>query len=222
MTITELFDLTRTLAAKLFEGKQYPWEVLGELEAFILQLGPTLPQSLFDQPEEHLWIARDAKVSPRASISGPTIIDRGADIRPNAYIRGSVIVGRGAVVGNATELKNCLLFDQVQVPHYNYVGDSVLGYKAHFGAGVITSNVKGDKSLVVIKAREGPMATGRKKVGALVGDRGEIGCNAVLNPGTIIGRDTQVYPLCSVRGVVPADHIYKGEGNCVPRVKKDG
>lgn len=222
ITIADLLDLERTLAAELFQGKTYPWEVLEPLAGYILQLGPTLPANLFEQADEAVWIARDARVAPGVSITGPTIIDLEAEIRPNAYIRGSVIVGKGAVVGNATELKNCLLFDGVQAPHYNYVGDSVLGYKAHLGAGVITSNVKGDKSLVVVKTRDALYPTGRKKVGALVGDFAEVGCSTVLNPGTILGRGAQVYPLCSVRGVVPADCIYKGEGHCVPREKKDG
>ena len=222
ITVQALFDLQHTLAADLFEGVMYPWEVLAPLEAYIRVLGPTLPQEQFEQVSDEVWVARDAKVSAHASITGPTIIDAGAEIRPNAYIRGSVIVGKGAVVGNATELKNCLLFDGVQVPHYNYVGDSVLGHKAHFGAGVITSNVKGDRTLVVVKTKDELYPTHRKKVGALVGDAAEVGCNTVLNPGTILGRGAQVYPLCSVRGFVPADCIYKGEGNVVPRSKKDG
>ena len=213
----DLFDLSHTLAAPLFEGKTWPWEVLDGLQDFILQLGPTLPKDRFRHVAPDIWIANDATVAPTASLHGPLIIDEGAEVRHCAFLRGSAIVGKGAVVGNSTELKNSLLFDQVQVPHYNYVGDSVLGYKAHFGAGVITSNVKGDKTLVVIKEGDNRHATGRKKVGALVGDFGEIGCNAVLNPGTIIGRDTQVYPLCSVRGCVPANSIYKGEGNITQR-----
>ncbi len=219
---TDLFDLSHTLAAGLFDGAEYPWQVLAPLEAFIRALGPTLPEEQFELIGEEIWAARDARIAPGVSITGPCIIDQGAEVRPNAYIRGSVIVGKGAVVGNATELKNCLLFDGVQVPHYNYVGDSVLGYKAHFGAGVITSNVKGDKSLVVIKTPDGPMDTNRKKVGAMAGDHCEVGCNTVLNPGTILGRGAQVYPLCSVRGVVPEGCIYKGAGNCVPRQQKDG
>ena len=213
----DLFDLSHTLAAPLLEGKTWPWEVLDGLQEFILQLGPTLPKDRFRHVAPDIWIAKDATVAPTASFHGPLIIDEGAEVRHCAFLRGSAIVGKGAVVGNSTELKNSLLFDQVQVPHYNYVGDSVLGYKAHFGAGVITSNVKGDKTLVVIKEGDNRHATGRKKVGALVGDFGEIGCNAVLNPGTIIGRDTQVYPLCSVRGCVPANSIYKGEGNITQR-----
>jgi NDP-sugar pyrophosphorylase family protein len=213
----DLFDLSRTLAAPLFEGKTWPWEVLNDLQDFILKLGPTLPADKFRHIAPDIWIANDAVVAPTASLHGPLIIDEGAEVRHCAFLRGSILVGKGAVVGNSTELKNTLLFDQVQVPHYNYVGDSVLGYKAHFGAGVITSNVKGDKSLVVIKEGNNRHQTCRKKVGALVGDLGEIGCNTVLNPGTIIGRNTQVYPLCSVRGCVPANSIYKGEGKIVSK-----
>lgn len=218
--IHSLLDLTHTIASGLFEGKTYPWEALGELGGFILKLGSGLPEEEFDHPAADIWIARDASVAPSASLTGPLIIDRGAQVRHCAFIRGSVIVGRGSVVGNSTELKNALLFDAVQVPHYNYIGDSILGYHAHFGAGSITSNVKGDKSLVIVKTADASYATGRKKVGAIVGDHGEIGCNAVLNPGTVIGRGATVYPLCSVRGLVPAGHIYKGEGRCVPREER--
>lgn len=218
--VTSLLDLSHTLAAELFEGKRYPWEVLAELSQFILSLGERLPADRFDHPESDIWIAKDAVVAPTASIKGPLIVDSGAQVRHCAFIRGAVIVGKGCVVGNSTEVKNALLFDEVQVPHYNYVGDSILGYHAHFGAGSVTSNVKGDKSLVVVKAEGRSYPTGRKKVGAIVGDHGEIGCNAVLNPGTIIGRGAQVYPLCSVRGMVPAGHIYKGEGRCVPREER--
>jgi len=218
--IKDLFDLDKTIARELFIGKTYPWEVLAPLSDFILALGPTLPKESFTHIGEDIWVAKDAVVAPSASLKGPLIIDAGAEIRQCAFIRGSVIVGKGTVVGNSTELKNTLLFDQVQVPHYNYVGDSVLGFHAHFGAGSITSNVKGDKSLVVIKLKDEQIPTNRKKVGALVGDYGEIGCNAVLNPGTIIGRRAQVYPLCSVRGFVPHGSIYKGEGRCVPREER--
>ena len=219
--IRELFDLTRTIAAELFEGKTYPWEVLAPLNDFILKMGPTLPEAEFERRGEDVWVARDAVIAPTAHLAGPLIIDRGAEVRHCAFIRGSAIVGKGAVVGNSTELKNSLLFDQVQVPHFNYVGDSVLGFHAHFGAGVITSNVKGDKSLVVVKAGGQLYETRRKKVGALVGDEAEIGCNAVLNPGTIIGRAAQVYPLCSVRGFVPPGCIYKATGQSVPRLHKE-
>lgn len=217
ISILDLYDLDKTLAAKLFASKQYPWEVLEEISSFIRELGPTLDPELFEQRGQDIWIAKDAVVADSASLSGPLIIDRGAEVRHCAFIRGSVIVGKGAVVGNSTELKNVVLFDGVQVPHYNYVGDSVLGYKAHFGAGVITSNVKGDKSLVVVKALGELYPTNRKKVGALAGDFAEVGCNTVLNPGTIIGRRGRIYPLCSVRGYVPENHLLKNDGSCAPQ-----
>ncbi|NLC32250.1 MAG: UDP-N-acetylglucosamine pyrophosphorylase [Clostridiales bacterium] len=212
--INQLYSLDKTIAALLFYAKTYPWEVLGELSNYIVSLGPQLDPSLFEQRGEDIWVARDAVIAPTAYLSGPLIIDMGAEVRHCAFIRGSVIVGKGAVVGNSTELKNSLLFDLVQVPHYNYVGDSVLGYKAHFGAGVITSNVKGDKSLVVVKAEGQLFPTGRKKVGAMAGDYAEVGCNSVLNPGTIIGRHGRIYPLCSVRGFVPENHLLKSDGTC--------
>lgn len=215
--IKHLFDLDKSLAKALFEGKTYPWEVLAEISDFILKLGPTLDPALFEKRGEDIWVAKDARVAPSASLTGPLIIDSGAEVRHCAFIRGSAIVGKGAVVGNSTELKNVVLFDGVQVPHYNYVGDSVLGYKAHFGAGVITSNVKGDKSLVVVKAEGELYPTGRKKVGALAGDFAEVGCNTVLNPGTVLGRHARVYPLCSVRGFVPENHLLKGDGSCGPQ-----
>lgn len=221
IAVSELFDLQKTIAAPLFDGLLHPWEALNFIEGFILKLGPSLPVEDFLQRDGDIWIARDAVVAPSASLKGPLIIDRGAEVRHCAFIRGSVIVGKGAVVGNSTELKNALLFDKVQVPHYNYVGDSILGYAAHFGAGVITSNVKGDKSLVVIRHQGQRYETGRKKVGAFVGDHAELGCNTVLNPGTVIGRRAQVYPLCSLRGCLPEDMIYKGEGQIVPRLEKD-
>ena len=213
--IAELFDLTKTIASGLFEGKTYPWEVLSEIKAYILKLGETLPTDEYDHPEEGVWIAKDAKVFPSAYIGSPCIIDHGAEVRHCAFIRESAIVGKNAVVGNSVELKNVVLFDSVQVPHYNYVGDSVLGYKAHMGAGSITSNVKSDKSLVVIKQPGAPLETGRKKVGAMVGDCAEIGCNSVLNPGTVVGRNAQIYPVSCVRGVVPANSIYKNKDSIV-------
>ena len=207
--IADLFDLEHTIAAPLFEGKVYPWEVLDGIKDFILKLGPTLDPELYDNPAEGVWVAKDAKVFPSAYLGSPCIIDCGAEVRHCAFIRGSAIVGKNAVVGNSVELKNVVLFDNVQTPHYNYVGDSVLGFKAHMGAGSITSNVKSDKTLVVIKARDEQIATGRKKVGAMLGDCVEVGCNSVLNPGTVIGRHSNVYPTSSVRGVVPANSIYK-------------
>lgn len=207
--INELFDLDKTIAKELFDGKTYPWEVLDDIKPFILKLGESLSPDEYDHPSEGVWIAKDAKVFPSAYIGSPCIIDHEAELRHCAFIRGSAIVGRGAVVGNSVELKNVVLFDKVQVPHYNYVGDSVLGYKAHMGAGSITSNVKSDKSLVVIKDPDGFIETGRKKVGAMLGDNVEVGCNSVLNPGTIIGRGSNVYPTSCVRGVIPANSIYK-------------
>lgn len=215
--ITELLDTEKTIAAMLFEGKTYPWEVLEDIKEFILELGKSLPEEEFDHPQEDVWIAKDATVFPSAYIKGPCIIDSGAEVRHCAFIRGSAIIGKGAVVGNSTELKNVVLFDGVQVPHYNYVGDSILGYKAHMGAGSITSNVKGDKKLVVIKNGDKLIPTGRKKVGAILGDFAEIGCGSVLNPGTIVGRETQIYPLCSVRGVVPEKSMYKAADNIVKK-----
>ena len=215
--IKELFDLDKTIAAKLFEGKTYPWEVLDGIKDFILALGATLPEDEYDHPSEGVWIAKDATVFPSAYIGSPCIIDHDAEVRQCALIRGSAIVGKGAVVGNSTELKNVVLFDKVQVPHYNYVGDSVLGYKAHMGAGSITSNVKSDKTLVVIKEPGKPIPTGRKKVGAMLGDNVEVGCNSVLNPGTVIGRESNVYPTSCVRGVIPPRHIYKDKDNIVAK-----
>ncbi len=216
-TIEELFDLDKTIAAELFRDKTYPWEALAGISDFILRLGETLSPEEFDHPAEGVWIAKDAKVFPSAYIGAPCIVDREAEVRHCAFIRGSAIVGKGAVVGNSTELKNVVLFDKVQVPHYNYVGDSILGYRAHMGAGSITSNVKSDKTLVVVKSAEEAVETGRKKVGAMLGDRVEVGCNSVLNPGTVIGRDSQVYPVSCVRGVIPANSIYKDKDHIVAK-----
>ena len=219
ITISDLLDLSKTIAAELFEGKTYPWEVLDDIKAFILKLGPTLPADEFDNPSEGVWIAKDAKVFPSAYLGSPCIIDHGAEVRHCAFIRGSAIVGKNAVVGNSCELKNVVLFDNVQTPHYNYVGDSVLGYKAHMGAGSITSNVKSDKTLVVVHQPDDPIETGRKKFGAILGDNVEVGCNSVLNPGTIVGRRSSIYPTSCVRGVVPEDCIYKDKDNVVIRKK---
>jgi NDP-sugar pyrophosphorylase family protein len=215
--IKELLDLTHTRAAELFEGKRYPWEALSDIKDFILKLGPTLPADEFDNPSEGVWIAKDAKVFPSAYIGAPAIIDHGAEVRHCAFIRGSALVGKNCVVGNSVELKNVILFDNVQTPHYNYVGDSILGYKSHMGAGSITSNVKSDKTLVCVKTGEGIIETGRKKFGAILGDCVEVGCNSVLNPGSVIGRNTNIYPLSRVRGEVPANSIYKDEGDIVPK-----
>lgn len=216
--IQEMFDLKETIAAEIFEGKTYPWEILPLIKDFILKLGETLPETEYEKAGENIWIARDAKVAPTASITGPCIIGKGAEVRQCAFIRGNAIVGEGAVVGNSTELKNVILFNKVQVPHYNYVGDSVLGYKAHMGAGSITSNVKADKKLVVVKSNDEQIETGLKKFGAMLGDGAEIGCNSVLNPGTVIGRNSNVYPLSSVRGVVPANCIFKAPGVIVEKM----
>lgn len=216
-TINDLLDLSKTIAAPLFEGKTYPWEVLDDIKSFILELGNTLPEDEYEKRGEDVWVAKDAKVFPSAYIGGPCIIDHGAELRHCAFIRGSAIVGKNAVVGNSVELKNVVLFDNVQTPHYNYVGDSILGYKSHMGAGSITSNVKSDKTLVVIKDKDKQIETGRKKVGAILGDFVEIGCNSVLNPGTVLGRRASVYPTSCVRGVIPEDGIYKDKDNIVLR-----
>ena len=215
--ISELLDLSHTIAAPLFEGKDYPWEVLGGIKEFILTPGPALSPEEFDSPEEGVWIAKDAKVFPSAYIGAPCIIDHGAEVRHCAFIRGSAIVGKNCVVGNSVELKNVVLFDNVQTPHYNYVGDSILGYRAHMGAGSITSNVKSDKTLVVVRCGAERFATGLKKFGAILGDNVEIGCNSVLNPGSVVGRRSSVYPTSSVRGVVPEDSIFKAPGDIVKR-----
>ena len=216
-TIKDLYDLSHTIAAPLFEGKTYPWELLPHIKDFILALGPTLPADEYDNPAEGIWIAKDAKVFPSAYIGSPCIIDHGAQIRHCAFIRESAIVGKSTVVGNSVELKNVILFDNVETPHYNYVGDSVLGWHAHMGAGSVTSNVKADRLNVVIRSGEERIETGRKKVGAMLGDYAEIGCNSVLNPGTVVGAHANVYPTSSVRGVVPANCIFKAPGNIVEK-----
>jgi NDP-sugar pyrophosphorylase family protein len=217
MTIQDLFDLEHTQAAPMLAQLQYPWEALPKISAFIKELGPTLPGEEYDHPAEFVWIAKSAKVAPTASITGPCIIGPDTEVRHCAFIRGNALVGAGAVVGNSTELKNVILFDKVQVPHYNYVGDSILGYKAHMGAGSITSNVKSDKTLVVVRDGNERMETGLKKFGAMLGDCVEIGCGSVLNPGSVIGRNSSVYPLSSVRGTVPAGSIYKQQGEVARR-----
>ena len=213
--ISELFDSEKTIAKDIFDGATFPWEVLAKIKDYILKLGETLSLDEYEHPKEDVWISKTARVFPSAYIGGPCIIDHEAEVRHCAFIRGSAIVGKKCVVGNSVELKNVVLFDNVQVPHYNYVGDSILGYKSHMGAGSITSNVKSDKTLVVIKDGADAIETGIKKVGAFLGDYVEIGCNSVLCPGTIIGRNTNVYPLSRVRGVVPANRIYKNEDDIV-------
>ncbi|MCQ2494526.1 MAG: UDP-N-acetylglucosamine pyrophosphorylase [Lachnospiraceae bacterium] len=219
ITINELYDLNETIAAELFEGKTYPWELLPEIKNFILKLGETLDESKFEKRGDDIWVAKSAKVAPTACLNGPLIIDEDAEVRHCAFIRGSAIVGKGAVVGNSTELKNVILFNKVQVPHYNYVGDSILGYKSHMGAGSITSNVKSDKKLVVVKG-ENLYETGLKKFGAMLGDNVEVGCGSILNPGSVIGRNVNIYPLSSVRGVVPANSIYKKASEVVTKVEE--
>lgn len=215
--ITDLYDLMHTKAAVYLKGFTYPWEALDGIKALILEIGPSLSETEYDHPKEDVWIAKDAVIFPGANIYGPAVIGHKTEVRPGAFIRGSALVGDNCVIGNSTELKNVIIFDNVQVPHYNYVGDSILGYKAHMGAGSITSNVKSDKTLVVVKDGDERFETGRKKIGAMLGDGVEVGCNSVLNPGTIIGRDTNIYPLSSVRGVIPEKHIYKGAGNIVSK-----
>ncbi|BCN32116.1 LbetaH domain-containing protein [Anaeromicropila herbilytica] len=207
--VSNLYNLEQTIAAKIFEGVTYPWEVLSKIGDFIIELGKTLPEDEYIKQGEDVWIAKSAKVAPTACINGPAIIGKDAEIRHCAFIRGKAIVGEGAVVGNSTELKNVILFNKVQVPHYNYVGDSVLGYKAHMGAGSITSNIKSDRSLVTIKGDAEKIDTGLVKMGAMLGDNVEVGCNSVLNPGTVIGKNSNVYPLSMVRGFVPENCIFK-------------
>ena len=218
LKITSLYDLTHTIANTYLSSFTYPWEALAGISDFILSLGESLPED-YMKVSEGVWIHKTAKIMPSVYIAGPCIIGANTEVRHCAFIRGSALIGEGCVVGNSTELKNVILFDGVQVPHYNYVGDSILGYKAHMGAGSLTSNVRGDKKLVVIHGEEN-IPTNRKKVGAMIGDFGEIGCNSVLNPGVIIGRNAQVYPTSCVRGVVPENGIYKNNGSIA--MKQEG
>lgn len=215
--ISNMYTLSETIAAGLFEGAEYPWEVLPKIHDFILELGKSLPADKFEKRGEDIWIAKSATVAPTACLNGPLIVDEEAEIRHCAFVRGNAIVGRGAVVGNSTELKNVVLFNKVQVPHYNYVGDSVLGFKSHMGAGSITSNVKSDKTLVVVKSAGEKIETGLKKMGAMLADHVEVGCNSVLNPGTVIGRNSNIYPTSCVRGCIPANSIYKNEKEIVEK-----
>ena len=220
LKISELYsDLDQTMAKELLESRTYPWEVLPLISEFIVKLGSTLSEEEYEKRGENVWIAKYAKVAPTAFINGPTIIGKDAEVRHCAFIRGNALVGEGAVVGNSTELKNVILFNKVQVPHYNYVGDSILGYKSHMGAGSITSNVKSDKKLVVVKGASGNIETGLKKFGAMLGDEVEVGCGSVLNPGTVIGSYSNIYPLSSVRGVVPAKSIYKNKNEVVEKTE---
>ena len=218
-TVHDLYDLTHTQAAPLLEEVEYPWQALAGISGFILSLGSTLSAEEYDHPAEDIWIAKSAKVAPTASITGPCIIGPETEVRHCAFIRGKALIGAGCVVGNSTELKNVILFDQAKVPHYNDVGDSILGFQAHMGAGSITSNVKSDKTLVVIRDGEERFPTSLKKVGAMLGDRAEIGCNTVMNPGTVIGRDSSVYPTSCVRGTVPANSIFKDQAHIVPKAQ---
>ena len=220
LTVKENYSLDQTIAKDIFNGVTYPWEVLPKISNFILELGATLSEDEYEKRGENVWVAKSAKVAPTAFINGPAIIGKDAEVRHCAFIRGNAIVGEGAVVGNSTELENVILFNKVQVPHYNYVGDSVLGYKSHMGAGSITSNVKSDKKLVVVKAGEEKIETGMKKFGAMLGDEVEVGCGSVLNPGTVVGNHSNIYPLSSVRGFVPANSIYKKQGEVVTKEER--
>ena len=214
-----LYDLNETIAAELLKSVTYPWEALKGIGDFIRRIGPSLDPAVYEKRGEEIWVAKSARVAPTACLNGPLIVDEEAEIRHCAFIRGSAIVGKGAVVGNSTELKNAVLFNGVQVPHYNYVGDSVLGYKSHMGAGSITSNVKSDKKLVVVKTPECNIETGIKKFGAMLGDEVEVGCGTVLNPGSVVGSHTNIYPLSSVRGYVPSGSIYKRQGEVVEKLE---
>ena len=215
--IKNLYKLDETIAKELLEKHEYPWEVLPEISEFIIQLGNKLDETKYKKLGEDIWVAKNAKVAPTAYIHGPAIIGENAEIRHCAFIRGKAIVGEGAVVGNSTELKNVILFNKVQVPHYNYVGDSILGYKSHMGAGSITSNVKSDKKLVIVKNGKEKIETGLKKFGAMIGDEVEVGCGSILNPGTVVGKNTNIYPLSSVRGVIPEKSIYKNQNEIVEK-----
>lgn len=221
--IVNLYDLTQSIAGEYLAQFTYPWEALGGISDFIREIGPKLDPEVYEKRGEDIWVAKSATIAPTASLNGPLIIDEDVEVRQCAFIRGSAIVGKGSVVGNSTELKNVIIFNSVQVPHYNYVGDSILGYKSHMGAGSITSNVKSDKTLVVVKDKFDSgeeIETGRKKFGAMLGDHVEVGCNSVLNPGTVIGRDCNVYPLSSVRGVIPEEHIFKDAQHVVKKEAK--
>ena len=216
--IKNLYNLNETIAKELLEKLVYPWEALPKISEFIILLGKKLDSNIYELKDENIWIAKSAKVMPSAYIKGPAIIGENAEIRHCAFIRGNAIIGNDAVVGNSTELKNVILFNKVQVPHYNYVGDSILGYKAHMGAGAITSNVKSDKKLVIVKNSIEKIETGLKKFGAMIGDNVEVGCGSVLNPGSVIGKNTNIYPLSSVRGVVPENSIYKNKNEIVEKM----
>ena len=215
--ISNLYNLDETIAKDIFNGCEYPWEVLPKIKDFIIKLGESLDKNEYEKIGENVWIAKSAKIAPTAYINGPAIIGKEAEVRHCAFIRGNAIVGQKAVVGNSTELKNVILFNNVQVPHYNYVGDSILGYKSHMGAGSITSNVKSDKKLVIVKNGNEKIETGLKKFGSMVGDNVEVGCGSILNPGSVIGRNTNIYTLSSVRGVVKPNSIYKNQNEIVTK-----
>ena len=215
--IENLYNLDETIAKNVFKECKYPWEVLPKIKDYIIELGNTLDSNLYNKINENIWIAKSAKVAPTAYIAGPTIIGENTEVRHCAFIRGNAIVGNNCVVGNSTELKNVILFNNVQVPHYNYVGDSILGFKSHMGAGSITSNVKSDKKLVIVKDGNNCIETGLKKFGAMIGDNVEVGCGSILNPGSVIGRNTNIYPLSSVRGVIESNSIYKKQGEIVEK-----
>ena len=217
----QLYDLSHTLAKELLASCEYPWQALPRIKEFVRALGQSLSPEEYDSPAEDVWIAKDAKVAPSATICGPAIIGKGTEVRTGAFIRGAVLVGEGCVVGNSCELKNAILFDCVQVPHFNYVGDSILGYRSHTGAGAVTSNVKSDKTLVTIRSGDEIIETGLKKCGAFLGDFVEVGCNSVLNPGTVVGRSSNVYPLSSVRGAIPPNSIFKSQSNVVTKTEKN-
>ncbi len=216
-TVKDLYDLSHSIMGEFLGQFTYPWEALSRIKEEIERLGATLPKEEFEEISPRVWVHKSAKVAPTAYLGAPCIVDEGAEVRHCAFVRGSAVVGKGSVVGNSTELKNVILFDGVQVPHYNYVGDSILGYKSHMGAGAVTSNVKSDKTLVVVKEKTEQIATGLKKFGAMLGDCVEIGCNSVLNPGTVVCPNTNVYPLSCVRGVIPSDSIYKTGGVIVKK-----
>lgn len=218
MQTENYLDLSKTIASEIFSGLSYPWEALPKIKDFILNLGPKLPKDEFEEIKENVWVSKEAVIANSAFIAGPTIICKGTEIRHCAFIRGSVIIGENCVVGNSTELKNAILFNNVQVPHFNYIGDSILGFKAHFGAGSIVSNVKSDKSNVSVLINGNKTDTGLRKFGAIVADYVEIGCNTVLNPGTIIGRNSNVYPTSMVRGIIGENMIFKAPGNIVKKI----
>jgi len=219
---TELYDLTKSIAGEYLSSFEYPWQALSGIKELILTLGEKLPKDEFDEISEKVWVHKSVKIFSTAYIGAPCIIGKGTEVRQGAFIRSAALIGENCVIGNSTEVKNAIIFDNVQVPHFNYVGDSILGYKSHLGAGAVTSNVKSDRSLVKVRFGEEVIETGLKKFGAMVGDNVEVGCNSVLNPGTVIGRNSNVYPLSSVRGVVPENSIFKNQTNIVIKENRNG